>query len=69
MSYRVRRKFTSSKFIVDGQLCKIFLGPMSIYKGSNYLWSVGFAIGKSNRQLNDWFQGKKINVLTQLLKK
>jgi len=59
MSYRVRRKFTSSKFIVDGQLCKIFLEPMSLYKGSNYLWNVGFAIGKSNRQLNDWFQGRK----------
>ena len=59
MSYRVRRKFTSSKFCINGQLCKIFIDPKKEYKKGFYLWNVGFAVGKSNRQLNDWYKGKK----------
>ena len=27
MTYRIRRKFTSSTFEVDGQLCKVVLDP------------------------------------------
>ena len=59
MSYRVRRKFTSSKFCINGQLCKIFIDPKKEYKKGFYLWNAGFAVGKSNRQLNDWYKGKK----------
>tara|TARA_R100001082_G_scaffold56866_1_gene31348 strand:+ start:128 stop:751 length:624 start_codon:yes stop_codon:yes gene_type:complete len=59
MSYRVRRKFTSSKFCIDGQLCKVFLEPKCEYEKGFYLWNAGFAVGKSNRQLNDWYKGKK----------
>ena len=59
MSYRVRRKFTSSKFYVEGQLCKIFLEPMTEFRPGFYLWNTGFAIGKSNRQLNDWYWKRK----------
>ena len=59
MSYRVRRKFTSYKFCVNGQICKFFLDPKKEYLPGFYFWNVGFAIGKSNRQLNDWYREKK----------
>ena len=59
MSYRVRRKFTSSKFCINGQICKLFIDPKKEYEKGFYLWNAGFAVGKSNRQLNDWYKGKK----------
>ena len=59
MTYRVRRKFTSSTFTVEGQLCKIFMEPFSKFEKDYYFWNVGFAIGKSNRQLNDWYWKRK----------
>lgn len=59
MTYRVRRKFTSSTFRVEGQLCKIFLEPIYEYKPGFFRWNVGFAIGKSPRQLNDWYWRRK----------
>ena len=59
MSYRVRRKFTSYKFCVNGQICKFFLEPKKEYLPGFYFWNVGFAVGKSNRQLNDWYREKK----------
>jgi hypothetical protein len=59
MTYRFSRKFTSSSFFVDGQLCKIFLEPMHEYRPGYWLWNVGFAIGKSRRQLNDWYWKRK----------
>ena len=59
MTYRVRRKFTSTKFTVDGQLCKIFFEPMKEFLPGFYSWNVGFAIGKSSRQLNDWYWKRK----------
>jgi len=60
MTYRVRRKFTSTTFRLGDQICKIFLDPlheMKDYKGY-WFWMGGFAIGKSNRQLNDWFRDR-----------
>jgi len=59
MSYRVCRKFTSSTFEVEGQLCKVFLEPMHEYRPGFYAWNVGFAVGKSTRQLNDWYWRRK----------
>ena len=59
MTYRVRRKFTGSKFYVDGQLCKIFMEPFQEFQPGFFAWNVGFAIGKSNRQLNDWYWKRK----------
>ena len=59
MSYRVRRKFTSTTFCIDGQLCKLFLNPESVFEKDFYLWNVALAVGKSNRQLNDWYRKKK----------
>ena len=59
MSYRVRRKFTSTTFCIDGQLCKLFLKPESVFEKDFYLWNVALAVGKSNRQLNDWYHTRK----------
>ncbi len=59
MSYRVCRKFTSSTFEVEGQLCKVFLEPTHEYRPGFYAWNVGFAVGKSRRQLNDWYWRRK----------
>ena len=59
MSYRVRRKFTSSTFEVEGHLCKIFLDPLHEYRPGFWLWNTGFAVGKSHRQLNDWYRKRK----------
>ena len=58
MTYRVRRKFTSSKFYIDDRICKIFFKPDKEYKKGYWRWKVGFAIGKSNRQLNDWWKDR-----------
>ena len=57
-SYR-RRKFTTSTFFVEGQLCKIFFQPLSTFNKNHVVWNVGFAIGKSKRQLNDWYWKRK----------
>ena len=57
-NYR-RRKFTTYKFFVEGQLCKIFFQPHYEFKKGFWAWNVGFAVGKSNRQLNDWFNDRK----------
>jgi hypothetical protein len=59
MSYRVCRKFTGSVFKVGDHLCKIFLEPMVEYRPGFYSWNVGFAVGKSRRQLNDWYWKRK----------
>ena len=69
MNQRVRRKFTSYKFCVNGQICKFFLEPKKEYLPGFYFWNVGFAIGKSNRQLNDWYKEKKNKRANKLRKK
>jgi len=59
MTYRVRRKFTSHTFKVNDQLCKVFFEPWHEYEKGYWIWNVGFAVGKSKRQLNDWFWKRK----------
>jgi len=59
MTYRVRRKLISSKFKINNQLCKVFLEPWYEQTNGFWGWNVGFAVGKSNRQLNDWYHGRK----------
>ena len=59
MTYRVCRHLTSSTFVVDGQLCKVFLEPQFEYRPGFWMWNVGFAVGKSRRQLNDWYYRKQ----------
>lgn len=56
MTYRVRRKFTSSTFKVNNQYCKVFLTPFQKTEKGFWYWNVGFAVGSSKRQLNDWYQ-------------
>jgi len=69
MTYRVRRKFTSTTFCIDDQICKIFFSPEREYKNGFWLWKVGFAVGKSKRQLNDWFNDRKNKRALSLHKK
>jgi len=57
-NYR-RRKFTTYKFFVEGQICKIFFQPQKEFEKGFWIWNVGFAVGKSNRQLNDWYWKRK----------
>ena len=59
MSYRVCRHTTSSTFKVNGQVCKVFLEPVNQYQPGYWVWNLGFAIGKSKRQLNDWYYKKQ----------
>lgn len=59
MTYRVRRKFTSTTFDVDGYVCKLFFDPIYEYATGFCLWNVGFAVGKSKRQLNDWYRNRR----------
>ena len=59
MSYRVCRKFISTTFRVEGQLAKIFLEPIYEHRPGFWTWNVGFAVGKSRRQLNDWYWKRK----------
>ena len=54
-----RRQFTTSTFFVEGQRCKIFFQRLSEFKKGFWAWNVGFAVGKSNRQLNDWYWKRK----------
>ena len=54
-----RRKFTTYKFFVEGQICKIFFQPQKEFEKGFWIWNVGFAVGKSNRQLNDWYWKRK----------
>lgn len=70
MTYRIRRKFTSSTFRVDGQLCKVFLEPMAKLQNGFFIWNVGFAVGRSRRQLVDWYwkrQNKRARTLNSRL--
>ena len=55
MTYHVCRHTTSSTFTVNNQLCKVFLEPIREYRPGFWIWNVGFAIGKSRRQINDWY--------------
>jgi len=55
MTYRVRRKFTSTTFRVGDHFCKVFFEPFEEFYPGFYLWNVGFGVAKSKRQLNDWY--------------
>ena len=54
-----RRKFTTYKFFVEGQICKVFFQPQKEFEKGFWIWNVGFAVGNSNRQLNDWYWKRK----------
>ena len=54
MTYRIKRKSKTIKLLLDdGYIFKMNIHPyMKISTGK--VWLVGWAIGKSNRQINDW---------------
>jgi hypothetical protein len=58
MTYRLRRKFTSTTFDVDGYIGKLFFEPFYEFETGYCLWNVGLAVGKSKRQLNDWYRNR-----------
>ena len=59
MSKRIRRKSISNTFKIKGHLCKVILEPWSKLDTGFWAWNVGFAVGKSNRQINDWYRLRK----------
>ena len=56
MTYRLRRQLISTKFKINKSLCKLFIEPWAEYQRGFWVWNVGFAVGKSERQLNDWYR-------------
>ena len=59
MNHRICRHLTTSTFKVNSFTCKVFLEPLYTYKGHHWIWNVGFVVGRSNRQVNDWFRNRK----------
>lgn len=59
MSYRVCRKFTSSTFRVDNHVCRVSIKPYYEYQPGFWIWNVGFAVGSSRRQVNDWHNNRR----------
>lgn len=59
MTYRVCRKRSTTTFKVNDQYCKLFLIPLHPSGTDHWVWKFGFAVSKSKRQLNDWFNEKK----------
>jgi hypothetical protein len=60
MTYRAHRRTLTSTFKVGKHVCKVFLEPWSEEEGiSGVLWNVGFAVGRSRRQVNDWYYHRR----------
>lgn len=59
MTLRISRKNTSTTFRVGDQLCKVTMDPWGEYKPGHWLWNVGFGVGQSRRQVNDWYNKRK----------
>lgn len=59
MSYRVSRHNISTTFRVGDQLCRVTFAPWYEYRPGHHIWNVGFVVGKSKRQLNDWYYKRK----------
>jgi hypothetical protein len=59
MTHRVCRKRSTTTFKINDQYCKLFLTPEFCFTGNHWVWRVAYAISKSKRQLNDWYQNKK----------
>ena len=69
MSKRIRRKSISNTFKIKGHLCKVILDPWSKLDNGFWAWNIGFAVGKSNRQINDWYHKRKNKRARSLNKK
>ena len=55
----MKKKYFSSKVFIDNFVIKVFMRRYIEFQPGFYGWGIGFAIGKSNRQLNDWYREKK----------
>lgn len=66
MTYRVCRKRSTTTFKVNDQYCKLFLSPLHEYEPNHWVWKFGFAVSKSKRQLNDWYN-QRSNQRSKLL--
>ena len=55
MTYRPRRRRLTSTIRVGKHICKVFIDPWHWVKDGTVVWKVGFAVGKSRRQVNDWY--------------
>ena len=69
MSKRIRRKSISNTFKIKGHLCKVIISPWCKLENGFWAWNVGFAVGKSNRQINDWYHMRKNKRARSLRKK
>lgn len=59
MTYRVCRKRSTTTFKLGDQYCKLVLEPNYVYVDDRWVWKFGFAVSKSKRQLNDWYNERK----------
>ena len=55
MTYRPHRRTLTSTIRVGKHLCKVFIKPWVQMPNGTVVWKVGFGVGKSRRQINDWY--------------
>ena len=60
MTYRPHRRTLTSTIRVGKHLCKVFIKPWDKMLAVQS-WKVGFGVGKSRRQINDWYHVNKID--------
>ena len=59
MTYRPHRRTLTSTIKVGKHLCKVFIKPWHKMPSGAVVWQVGFGVGKSRRQINDWYHVKQ----------
>ncbi len=59
MTYRPHRRTLTSTIRVGKHLCKVFIKPWDKMPSGAVVWKVGFGVGKSRRQINDWYHVKQ----------
>ena len=59
MTYRPHRRTLTSTIRVGNHLCKVFIKPWNQLSNGTMVWKVGFGVGKSRRQINDWYHVKQ----------
>jgi len=59
MTYRPHRRTLTSTIKVGTHLCKVFIKPWNQLSDGAMVWKVGFGVGKSRRQINDWYHVKQ----------
>ena len=59
MTYRPHRRTLTSTIKVGKHLCKVFIKPCDKMPSGAVVWKVGFGVGKSRRQINDWYHVKQ----------